>query len=66
MSKIIFCFIFLQILNMAMLLPCKEGSNNCTRCDPITNLCKKCSLNIYSPDENGGCSAMGKCELGHN
>lgn len=66
MSKIIFCLIFLQILNFVMLLPCKEGSNNCIRCDPLTNLCKKCSLNIYSPDENGGCSALGKCELGQN
>jgi len=66
MSKIIFCFILLQILNLVILLPCKEGSNNCTRCDPLTNLCIKCSLNIYSPDENGGCSPSGKCNLGKN
>ena len=67
MTKRIFHFISLYILNPVLLIPfCKEGANNCNRCDPLTKLCTKCSLDIYSPDENGGCSALGKCVFGKN
>ena len=59
--------IFLLFLNPVLLAQsCKEGSNNCIRCDPITKLCTKCTLDIYSPDEDGGCSASRKCYLGKN
>ena len=59
--------IFLLFLNPVLLASsCKEGSNNCIRCDPITKLCTKCTLDIYSPDEDGGCSASRKCYLGKN
>ena len=60
-------FVSLLIFNFVLLLPsCKEGKNNCNRCDPLTNLCIKCDLDIYDPDENGGCSALGKCIIGKN
>ena len=55
-------FVSLLIFNYIQLSPlCKEGLNNCKRCDPLTNLCVKCDLDIYSPDEKGGCSPLGKC-----
>ena len=67
MSNNILFFIFLLVLNPVVLAKsCKEGTNNCNRCDPITQLCTKCTLNIYSPDDNGGCSALGKCIIGKN
>ena len=66
MSKILY-FIPLLLFNSVLLLPsCKEGTNNCNRCDPLTKLCTKCSLDIYSPDEDGGCSPSGLCTLGKN
>ena len=45
---------------------CIDGKNNCAKCNPITKLCIKCELNIYSPDENGGCKNAHKCEIGLN
>ena len=66
MSILNFLFV-ISILNPVLLIPtCKEGTNNCERCHPITKLCEKCTLDIYSPDENGGCLASGKCNLGKN
>ena len=59
---IIKLFISLLIINSTLLLPsCKEGTNNCNRCDPLTKLCTKCDLDIYFPNENGGCSPIEKC-----
>ena len=67
MSNIILYLICILIVNSVSLEQiCKEGTNNCYRCDPLTKLCTKCSLEIYSPDENGGCSPLGKCILGKN
>lgn len=67
MSNLIQLFIFLFILNPVFLSTiCKEGENNCLRCDPLTKLCSKCSLDIYSPGEDGGCSPLRKCILGKN
>ena len=40
--------------------------NHCIKFNPITKLCIKCDLNIYSPDENGGCKYAHKCEIGLN
>ena len=45
---------------------CKEGEYYCSRCNPITKLCVKCELDVYSPDLNGGCQNSRKCEIGKN
>ena len=67
MSKLLNFLLILYILNQVYLLPsCKEGVNNCQSCHPLTKLCTKCTLDIYSPDENGGCSPSGKCKIGKN
>ena len=67
MPNLILFFIPFFILNPVLLLPfCQENTNNCIRCDPLTKLCTKCTLDIYSPDENGGCSPVGKCKIGKN
>ena len=68
MSNLIQLLILLFIINPVFLstISCKAGENNCLRCDPLTKLCTKCSLDIYSPDEDGGCSPSGKCILGKN
>ena len=67
MSKLLNFLLILYILNQVYLLPsCKEGANNCQSCHPLTKLCTKCTLDIYSPDENGGCSPSGKCKIGKN
>ena len=60
-------FVFLLIINPIILLPsCKEGINNCFRCNPLTQLCDKCTLDIYNPDDNGGCQPSEKCIIGKN
>ena len=62
-----FFFVSLFILKNVKLEPfCEENINNCIRCHPLTKLCLKCSLDIYSPDEYGGCSPSGKCTFGKN
>jgi hypothetical protein len=43
---------------------CKENNNNCEKCNPLTNLCRKCLYDNYFPDNNGGC--IPKCKLGKN
>ena len=45
---------------------CKEGLNNCSKCNPITKLCIKCEKDIYTPDKDGGCENSKKCVLGAN
>ena len=45
---------------------CLKGENNCTKCNYITKLCVKCSLDIFVPDKKGGCEPSKKCELGKN
>ena len=60
----IFSFIFLYPILIQK--SCKEGSNNCIRCNSLTNICTKCILDIYSPDEDGGCTPSGKCLIGKN
>ena len=67
MSNILFLVFCFLVINPIILVPiCKEGTNNCNRCDPLTKLCSKCTLEIYSPDENGGCSPLAKCVAGKN
>ena len=45
---------------------CKEGSNNCAKCNPITKLCVKCDKNIYSINKKGECEESKKCGIGEN
>jgi len=45
---------------------CKEGLNNCAKCNPITKFCVKCEKDIYTPDREGGCENSKKCVLGVN
>ena len=60
-------FIFILFLKISLSSStCIDGKNHCTKCNPITKLCIKCDLNIYSPDENGGCKNANKCEIGKN
>ena len=62
----IFINIFLIIYPIISSPSCQVGINNCSKCDPRTQLCIRCSKDIYSPDENGGCIPSGKCTLGNN
>ena len=67
MDKFFYFFIFLNIFKICSSAPsCKEGKNNCISCHPLTHLCVKCDLNIYIPDENGGCQYSKKCIMGNN
>ena len=60
-------FIFILFLKIYLSSSeCITGKNLCTKCNLITKLCIKCDLNIYSPDENGGCKYAHKCEIGLN
>ena len=67
MSNHLNYYIFLIIFKIYLSSPlCVAGSNNCLRCNPITNLCIKCDKNIYKPDNNGGCENAKKCIMGKN
>ena len=56
-------FIFLIILKISLSSPyCKEGENNCSRCNPVTKLCIKCQKEIYTPNSAGGCDYLKKCQ----
>ena len=60
---------FILIINLiqVFLFPlCQNEQNNCMICNPVTKLCAKCSLDIYTPNDNGGCSPISKCTLGKN
>ena len=45
---------------------CEPRVNHCLKCHPITQLCIKCELDIYSPDLEGGCQNSKKCIYGNN
>ena len=60
-------FILLTILELYISLPiCKEGKNFCTKCNPVSKLCEKCSKEVLIPDEQGGCKGNKKCFVGKN
>jgi len=63
MNNFIYLFIFKLIFSS---LICKEGSNYCSRCNPITKLCVKCQYDIFIPDNDGGCGNAQRCILGKN
>ena len=61
------CFLFLIISGIILNAPiCEEGLNNCLSCNPLTKLCVKCDLDVFIPDENGGCINSQKCTIGVN
>ena len=65
--SIINTWLFILIIKQAIFLPlCKEGKNNCTKCNYLTNLCIKCDKDIFIPDLNGGCEGAKKCISGDN
>ena len=68
MSKIIKIVFFISLTILANSLPsCKENENNCSVCNPVTNLCLKCIYSeIYEPDLEGGCIPSNKCQIGKN
>ena len=64
MSKIFFILI---LIHFSLSFPsCKVGVNNCSKCNSLTNLCVKCNKEIYTPDNEGGCTYSQKCKLGEN
>jgi len=56
--------IYIKIIFVSSL--CKEGQNNCRKCDSLENLCRKCDKEIYSPNEYGGCDYRKHCSEGIN
>ena len=66
MSKY-FIFILIFILEIIASAPiCKEGTNYCSKCHPVTKLCVKCEKDIFVPDDNGGCKNANICIKGNN
>ena len=45
---------------------CTENSRNCEKCNPITNLCYRCTKNSFIPDDTGGCIKKKQCNMGKN
>lgn len=45
---------------------CKQNTNKCLKCNPLTDLCAQCESRIYKPDEIGGCEPAKQCILGQN
>ena len=64
MSNIFFIlfYIFLRINIIKSI--CIENTNNCLKCNPLTNYCVQCMYENLIPDINGGCE--GFCILGNN
>ena len=59
--------IFILIIKINSNPLCVESLNHCFHCNPITNLCSKCSNpDIYIPDKNGGCIGAKKCYTNKN
>ena len=62
---------YLQLFSILALITytiqsCEAGVNNCLVCDQWGNLCDQCSLNIYIPDDDGGCKNAEKCVASQN
>ena len=67
MVKILFfLFSFLSIFLTINSFTCEENANHCLKCNPVTNLCLRCDLEIYTPDASGGCGNAKHCEAGKN
>ena len=61
-----FLIILILIQGIILLPSCKEGKNNCLKCNYLTKLCSLCDKDIFSPDENGGCTSSKKCIIWKN
>ena len=59
-------FLFIIIRKLFASPICKNNENYCNKCNPLTNLCIKCEIDILTPDKNGGCIGIKKCILGDN
>ena len=59
-------FSFISIFSHISSFTCEENLNHCVKCNPVTNLCLRCDLEIYTPDEFGGCKNSNHCEMGKN
>ena len=64
MSNFITLFFILKLVNS--IPKCLIGEKNCTKCNYITKLCAKCSLDILTPDLDGGCQPSRQCSIGKN
>ena len=65
MFKILIIFFILKITLSEP--QCKEGENNCKKCNYLTKLCSICENDIYIQDEDGGCTIAAKnCIMGKN
>ena len=60
------CFYIIVQLFKLLSQVCIENENNCKKCDVFNILCHECDLNIYTPNQNGGCEKTKKCETGYN
>ena len=45
---------------------CKEGENNCLKCNQVSKLCIKCNNDKFIPNNSGGCEHIKTCTLGKN
>ena len=68
MSKLTFILSLISFLFLPSLIisSCTPNENNCIQCNPLTNLCYKCSNQAYTPDNEGGCTPAKKCIVGTN
>ena len=66
MSKYMSLIILILIHGIILLPSCKEGKNNCLKCNYLTKLCAICNKDIFSPDGDGGCKGAKKCIIGKN
>ena len=62
----LFSIILFSLLISFSYQKCEENKNNCTQCNPLTDLCAICDRNILKPDENGGCEPSHHCIIGDN
>ena len=61
-----FLFSFLSKILYIYSSYCEENLNHCLKCNPVTNLCLRCDLEIYVPDSEGGCKNSNHCQNGKN
>ena len=61
-----FILVISSFLSINSQATCEINKNNCKICTPHNFLCKECLLDIYTPDENGGCIPSKKCILAQN
>ena len=68
MSKSLFLFsmVIISQISFSFSAVCKEGSNNCAKCNPVTKLCVKCDKEIYTLNKNGECEPSIACTVGEN